>query len=92
MKQEENNPFLLSGYKSPDYFCNRTKETEKIRNAIKNGRNITLISPRRMGKTGLIRHVFHLINKDVTCYYLDVYKTQSLSDFEIGRASCRERV
>ena len=81
MKQEDKNPFLLSGYISPDYFCNRSTETWKIRNAIKNGRNITLISPRRMGKTGLIHHVFHLMKKDVTCYYLDVYQTQSLADF-----------
>ncbi len=24
------NPFLLSGYHSPDYFCDREEETEKL--------------------------------------------------------------
>ena len=44
------NPFLITGYQGPEYFCDR--ETETIVPALKNGRNITLISPRRMGKTG----------------------------------------
>ncbi len=53
------NLFLLSGYHSPDYFCDREEETEKLVSALRNGRNVTLVSPRRMGKTGLIRHAFH---------------------------------
>ncbi|MDR2651340.1 MAG: AAA family ATPase, partial [Prevotellaceae bacterium] len=83
MKQMHINPFLLKGYESPEYFCNRTAETEKLINALHNGRNITLISPRRMGKTGLIHHVFNLLNKTkgITCIYIDIYHTNSLSDF-----------
>jgi len=81
MKQKEKNPFFLTGYESPDYFCNRSMETEKIQNAIENGRNITLISPRRMGKTGLIHHAFYFMKEDFECYYLDIYQTQSLTDF-----------
>ena len=81
MRQKEKNPFLLSGYINPDFFCNRMPETEKIVNAITNGRNLTLISPRRMGKTGLIYHAFHFMKNDFKCYYLDIYQTQSLSDF-----------
>lgn len=53
-----NNPFLISGYYSPEYFCNREQETQTITDALYNGRNLTLIAPRRMGKTGLIKHVF----------------------------------
>ncbi|MDR1553695.1 MAG: ATP-binding protein [Prevotellaceae bacterium] len=83
MKQIHINPFLLTGYESPEYFCNRKTETEKLINALRNGRNITLISPRRMGKTGLIHHVFHSLDsiKDTTCIYIDIYHTNSLSDF-----------
>ena len=75
------NPFLLTGYVSPDYFCDRDKETQKLISALQNGRNITLISPRRMGKTGLIRHVFHQMEskKQAKCYYVDLYKTDSLA-------------
>ena len=50
-----NNPFLISGYYSPEYFCNRERETQTITDALYNGRNLTLIAPRRMGKTGLIK-------------------------------------
>ena len=74
------NPFVLTGYVSPDYFCDRQKETDKIISALLNGRNITLTSPRRMGKTGLIHHVFHNMqeNNDVKCFYVDLYQTDSL--------------
>ena len=53
------NPFIISGYISPEYFCDREEETARMLNAIENGRHITLFSPRRMGKTGLIRHLFY---------------------------------
>ena len=74
------NPFVLTGYVSHDYFCDREQETQKLISALQNGRNITLISPRRMGKTGLIRHVFHHMEaeKNAKCYYVDLYKTDSL--------------
>ena len=78
------NPFLISGYDSPEYFCDREKETATILSALNNGRNITLVSPRRMGKTGLIKHVFYQLNHtspDVVALYMDIYPTQSLGDF-----------
>lgn len=53
MKNIPTNPFLITGYQGPDYFCDREKETASLMSALKNGKNITLISPRRMGKTGL---------------------------------------
>ena len=43
------NPFLVYGYNSPEYFCDREKETDKMISALLNERNLTLISPRRMG-------------------------------------------
>ena len=84
MKQNINkpqNPFLLSGYISPEYFCDREEETKKLVSALRNGRNITLISPRRMGKTGLIRHAFHIIEREgyEHCYLVDLYQTDSLT-------------
>lgn len=76
------NPFLLTGYISPEYFCDRKEETEKLSAALQNGRDVALISPRRMGKTGLIKHVFHKLEADKTakCYYVDLYQTSSLAD------------
>lgn len=79
-----NNPFLITGYHSPEYFCNRTQETEIMINALHNGRNITLIAPRRMGKTGLIKNVFYKLRQqqpDIVTLYMDIYSTQNLGDF-----------
>lgn len=78
------NPFLLYGYVSPAYFCDREVETGELVSALRNGRNVTLMSPRRMGKTGLIHHVFHRLKQEddsVTCFYMDVFSTKSLKDF-----------
>ena len=79
-----NNPFLISGYYSPEFFCDREQETKTILDALHNGRNVTLIAPRRMGKTGLIRHAFYRRKEqlpDIVTFYLDIYSTQSLGDF-----------
>lgn len=43
MKNIPTNPFLITGYQGPDYFCDREKETASLMSALKNGRNITLI-------------------------------------------------
>ena len=79
-----NNPFLIAGYYSPDLFCDRKTETATILDALHNGRNVTLIAPRRMGKTGLIRHAFYNLKaqkSDIVTLYMDIYPTQSLGDF-----------
>jgi len=79
-----NNPFLVAGYHSPAYFCDRETESAKIISALSNDRNVSLISPRRMGKTGLIHHIFYQIRKqdiNIRCFYLDIFSTQNLHDF-----------
>ncbi len=77
------NPFLIAGYAGPDYFCDRVTETENLIQALQNGRNVTLISPRRMGKTGLIKNVFHHLRQEQNAhfFYLDLFSTQSLTNF-----------
>ncbi len=77
------NPFIISGYLSPEYFCDREEETLRMLNTIRNGRHLTLFSPRRMGKTGLIRHLFYQLNrkKEFTTVYLDIMATTCLRDF-----------
>ena len=79
-----NNPFLVTGYHSPEYFCDRRQETETMIQALYNGRNVTLIAPRRMGKTGLVKHVFYKLREqepDIVTFYMDIYSTQALGDF-----------
>lgn len=79
-----NNPFLVTGYHSPEYFCDRRQETETMIQALYNGRNVTLIAPRRMGKTGLVKNVFYKLHEqepDIVTFYMDIYSTQALGDF-----------
>lgn len=78
------NPFVNQGYVSPKYFCDRQYETELMLNHFDNGRNITLVSPRRIGKTGLIKNLFYQIerqNKNAICLYVDIFATKNLRDF-----------
>ena len=76
------NPFLTKGYIAPEYFCDRVSETEKIISAIENGRDLALISLRRMGKTGLIQHVIHQsrIKSDYNVIYCDIYQANDLAE------------
>ena len=91
-----NNPFVIYGYKGAEYFCDRKTETETIMRALHNERNMVLISPRRLGKTGLIHHALTQITEaepETKCFYMDINATRNLQQFvQIGRASCRERV
>ena len=76
------NPFITTGYISPKYFCDRVKETQKVIAAIKNERNLTIYSLRRIGKTGLLKHVFFKIKneKNIEVFYFDISATSNLAD------------
>lgn len=78
-----NNPFIIGGYLSPHYFCDREQETELLVRNVTNGRNVVIISLRRMGKTGLIRHCFYqdIIKESYYTFFIDIYSTSSLREF-----------
>ena len=77
------NPFVTGGYIASEYFCDREKESGQLLKNIQNGNNVTLISTRRMGKSGLIQHCFNNteITKNYTTFFVDIYATKSLNDF-----------
>ncbi|MCL2247575.1 MAG: ATPase [Lentimicrobiaceae bacterium] len=77
------NPFITSGYVSSEYFCDREEETRQLIKEVKNGNNLALISTRRMGKTGLIKHCFNYkeIQEQYRTFFVDIYATKSLRDF-----------
>ena len=82
MEKRIKNPFPVNGYQGPEWFCDRKSETRSIVDALTNGRNITLQALRRMGKTDLIHHVFHHLNKKgFITIYVDVYATENLKHF-----------
>jgi len=77
------NPFVTSGYAGREYFCDRVQETEKLVSLLTNGNNVALISPRRIGKTDLIRHCFaqEAVSDKYHTFVIDIYATNSLRDF-----------
>lgn len=88
------NPFVVGRYVSDRYFCDRQSETEFLIKQVVNGRNVALISPRRMGKTGLIRHCFNreTLKRDYYTFFIDIYATTSLAEFVylLGKAIYEE--
>ena len=77
------NPFVVGKYLSDRYFCDRENDTEFLRKQIVNGRNVALVSPRRIGKSGLIQHFFNQpdIQEAYHVFYVDIYATTSLGEF-----------
>lgn len=77
------NPFVTNGYVGADYFCDRVNETDFLVRMLTNENNIALISPRRLGKTDLIRHCFEQpeIKEHYYTFIIDIYATKSLEDF-----------
>ncbi|MBQ8487282.1 MAG: ATP-binding protein [Prevotella sp.] len=77
------NPFVVGKYVSDDFFCDRSEETAFLRKQILNGRNVALISPRRIGKSDLIHHFFN--QKDIQeryhVFFVDIYATTSFAEF-----------
>lgn len=95
MAQKNVNPFVCQGYIGPEYFCDRENETKMLAKTLYNGRNVTLISPRRLGKTGLILHTFAQIkaeNRDAVCIYIDIFPTKNQSELTrmMGEAVLKE--
>ena len=76
------NPFYITGIIPEPYFCDREKETQWIIRTLGNRAHILLTSPRRMGKTQLIRHVFEhpSVKDNYYTFYSDIYATTSLHE------------
>lgn len=83
------NPFITNGYLSAHYFCDRVEETKLLTGIVTNGNNAALISPRRLGKTGLINHCFAQspIKENYYTFIVDIYATKNLQEFvyELGK-------
>ena len=78
------NPFVIKSYESKELFCDREEELQlMLRNCV-NHSDMTLISQRRMGKTGLIYRLFdeiHETRPDIHTIYLDIFASRNIDDF-----------
>lgn len=83
MSTKISNPFITTGYAGAAYFCDRAQETSDIIRLLTNGNNVALISPRRYGKTNLIKHCFAQseIADNYYTFLIDIYSTKSVADF-----------
>lgn len=77
------NPFIVTGKIEPEYFCDRITESAKFIKSVVNGNNLVIISPRRMGKTGLIQFCYdnHEIINEYYTFFIDILHTSSLREF-----------
>ncbi|MFR9649782.1 MAG: ATP-binding protein [Rikenellaceae bacterium] len=77
------NPFVVTGRIEPDYFCDRVIESARLVKSVTNGNNVVIISPRRMGKTGLIQFCYDKaeIAESYYTFFFDALHTSSLREF-----------
>lgn len=85
-----NNPFILYGYESEKYFCDRKTETQELKRLVTNGNHVALIAPRRIGKTGLIENLFHQkdIQRNYYTFLIDIYATKSIEELVMAMGTC----
>jgi len=82
----EINPFFVSGKIPHEYFCDRINESAKLIRLLTNGNNVVLISPRRMGKTGLIEFCYEdpRIADNYYTFFVDILHTSNLQEFTLA--------
>ena len=63
-------------------FNDRVKETKRLKLNFENGINVILISPRRMGKSSIVKKVkSEITNPEIKLVYMDIYDCRSEYDF-----------
>lgn len=77
------NPFIIGKYAGPEFFCDRASEADLLCHNLVNGRNVALMSDRRLGKTGLIEHTFatRLSKEEYYTFLIDIYTAKNLREF-----------
>jgi AAA+ ATPase superfamily predicted ATPase len=75
------NPFPVTAYYGPKYFCDRKNEIARLISNMQNGNSTTLMSIRRIGKTGLIHHLVNQLPEGWKGVYIDIMETENLTQF-----------
>lgn len=65
-----------------DNFTDRVKETKRLKMDLENGINVILVSPRRIGKSSIVRKVIkEITDPKVKMVFMDIYDCRSEYDF-----------
>jgi len=75
------NPFVLSVIPPDAPFCNRVEELKQLTSYAIDGTNVVLFSPRRFGKTSLVKRVqANLAKQGMLVLYADFFGVTSVDD------------
>ncbi len=75
-------PFVYGVSVTGDLFTDRELESQRLKLNFEHGINSVLISPRRMGKTSLVKHVAEIVDPiQVKVVYMDAYKCRDAYEF-----------
>ncbi len=84
----DNKPFIFGVATSGDNFTDREKETTRLLSNFTHGVNAVLISPRRWGKTSLVKKVCKMAQSDkLKIVYLDIFSCRTDREFYDAFAS-----
>jgi hypothetical protein len=76
------NPFLFGKAVSGSSFVNRQREIKDVCSSLERGQSIIIFSPRRYGKTSLIKQVITTLSaRGILVFYLDLYRVTTLEQF-----------
>lgn len=76
-------PFLYGRAVKGEYFTDREKETQKLKANFQHGINTILISPRRIGKTSLVKKVCRQLQGEdnIKIVFFDIFKCRNEEEF-----------
>lgn len=82
------NPFYFRVLPPEAPFCNRKKEMDELISHVKNKANVILFSPRRYGKTSLVKRVQEKLKRqEMITLYMDFFGADSIEDITTRLAS-----
>lgn len=82
MKHTMDRAFVYGMSVEGENFTDRVKETKRLKLDFENGINVILISPRRMGKSSIVRKVkSEITDPAIKVIFMDIYDCRSEYDF-----------
>jgi len=81
-RRNMNRAFVYGMSVEGENFTDRVKETKRLKLDFENGINVILISPRRMGKSSIVKKVkSEISNPAIKVVYIDIYDCRNEYDF-----------
>lgn len=79
-----NRPFVYGELATKDNFIDREEDRKRLKTFLGNGINVMLVSPRRWGKSSLVKATMEEMckeDKGIRVCFIDAYKIHSTADF-----------